>query len=62
MMDSNNFSFESAVILQFPSKARIAANRIAEQMRLAAASRTVDVSSASSWYHEEAMAEENRRA
>lgn len=54
----------TSVIYSFPAKPRIAANRIAEQMRRMKeieASRSEDVVSTTSWYHEAAVAEDRTK-
>ena len=53
----------TAIIYSFPARPRIAANRIAEQMRRMKeieASRSEPIASAASWYHEAAMAEDRK--
>lgn len=58
-----NEAGNTAVIYNFPARPRIVANRIADQIRRMKeieASRSEPIVSATSWYHEAAMAEERR--
>lgn len=53
----------SAIIYSFPARPRIAANRIAEQLRRMKeieASRSEPIAPATGWYHEAAMAEDRK--
>jgi hypothetical protein len=54
---------ETAIIYAFPAKPRIAANRIAEQMRRLKdieSSSHAPIASASGWYHDEAVIEKDK--
>jgi hypothetical protein len=64
-MTENNRQMQSAIIYNFPAKPRLVANRIAEQLRRAKefeSARSAPVAPTSGWYHEEAMADVDRRA
>jgi hypothetical protein len=62
-MNTQNEARNTAIIYNFPTKARIAANRIAEQKRrlnefeAAAAENVVD---ATGWYHDDEIAKVGR--